>query len=117
MPSFKFNSKFGNQDDCVIQNRIQRLPKSLPFQEFHFQKKFQVPVDLESGLRKQRGQESVKSSLEKESISSVNLGQDVESADKLVNCRGIRAFKVFADKEEDIGKNEAQPASSTRKLH
>lgn len=80
-------------------------------------KKFQVPVDLESGLRKQRGQESVKSSLEKESISSVNLGQDVESADKLVNCHGIRAFKVFADKEEDIGKNEAQPASSTRKLH
>lgn len=76
-----------------------------------------IPVDLESGLRKQRGQESVKSSLEKESISSVNLGQDVESADKLVNCRGIRAFKVFADKEEDIGKNEAQPASSTRKLH
>lgn len=58
----------------------------------------------------------MKSSLEKESISSVNLGQDVESADKLVNCRGIRAFKVFADKE-DIGKNEAQPASSTRKLH
>lgn len=91
--------------------QISSLPRvSLP-------KKFQVPVDLESGLRKQRGQESVKSSLEKESISSVNLGQDVESADKLVNCRGIRAFKVFADKEEDIGKNEAQPASSTRKLH
>lgn len=57
----------------------------------------------------------MKSSFGKASISSVNLGQDVESADKLVNCRGIRAFKVFVDKEEDIGGEEKMKRSQPRR--